>query len=327
MNKNYNDLIERYLYAVTKRMPAKQRDDVSQELRGLIDDMLTERCGDTTPTDKDLQLVLTELGTPQELYAKYDPDADKCLIGQPYYSTYKFVMKIVLAAVTVGILISSVILQIMEPQGIFEAIGTGIGMVYNSLLSAFAIVTLLFAFFYHKGVKLGETFNFDDLPPVPKKKQEISKWDSIFGIIISAVFMVVFLTVPQVFCCILQGEPVQMIPIFNVETVRAGWYFIVLFGLLGIGREIFKLMEGRYGNKVLVCTLVTNAASGVLSFLWLTNRDIMNPAFTSSVSQLFQGEEAFIIHMFENFQYFFLLVILLALVLDTVDTAVRTLKK
>lgn len=327
MSKTNNDLIERYLYAVTKRMPAKQRDDVSQELRSLIDDMLTERCGDLTPTDKDIRVVLTELGTPQELYAKYDEDADKCLIGQPYYSTYKFVMKIVLAAVTIGILISSIILQIMEPQGVFEAIGTGISMVYNSLLSAFAIVTLLFAFFYRKGIKLTENFNFDDLPPVPKKKQEISKWDSIFGIIISAVFMVVFLTVPQVFCCILQGDPVEMIPIFNLETIHAGWYFIVLFGLLGIGREIFKLMEGRHNKKVLICTLVTNAASGILSFLWLTNRSIMNPKFTSSVSLLFQGEAAFIIHMFENFQYFFLLVILLALVLDTVDTAARTFTK
>ena len=43
------DIIERYLYAATKRMPRKQRDDVSQELRGLIDDMLSEHCGGLTP--------------------------------------------------------------------------------------------------------------------------------------------------------------------------------------------------------------------------------------------------------------------------------------
>ena len=78
-----NDMIERYIYAVTKRMNPKVREDVSMELRGLIDDMLLERCGDETPTDKDVRVVLTELGTPQELYAKYDDDKDKGLIGQP----------------------------------------------------------------------------------------------------------------------------------------------------------------------------------------------------------------------------------------------------
>ena len=38
-----HDLIERYVYAATKRLPSKNREDVSMELRGLIDDMLTER--------------------------------------------------------------------------------------------------------------------------------------------------------------------------------------------------------------------------------------------------------------------------------------------
>ena len=90
-----NDLIERYLYAVTKRMNPKIREDVKNELSCLIEDMLMERCGDVVPTEKDIRVVLTELGTPQELYIKYSGDGDKCLIGQPYYSTYLFVMKIV----------------------------------------------------------------------------------------------------------------------------------------------------------------------------------------------------------------------------------------
>lgn len=105
-----HDLIERYIYAVTKRLPAKSREDISQELRGLIDDMLAERCGQRTPTDKDVRVVLTELGSPSELHAKYDEDADKCLIGQPYYSTYKFVLKIVLISVAVGMTVSNLIL-------------------------------------------------------------------------------------------------------------------------------------------------------------------------------------------------------------------------
>ena len=71
-----NDLIERYIYAVTKRLPKKIQEDVSQELRTLIDDMLMERCGDATPNEYDIKSVLTELGTPNELCEKYSPDTD-----------------------------------------------------------------------------------------------------------------------------------------------------------------------------------------------------------------------------------------------------------
>lgn len=59
-----NDLIERYIYAVTKRMPNKYKKDVSDELRTLIEDMLDERCGNLTKSEKDIQVVLTKLGTP-----------------------------------------------------------------------------------------------------------------------------------------------------------------------------------------------------------------------------------------------------------------------
>ena len=83
-----NDLIERYIYAVTKRLPQKVQKDISDELRTLIDDMLVERCGELVPEEKDIRVVLTELGTPEELYEKYNPDNKKCLIGSPYYSTY-----------------------------------------------------------------------------------------------------------------------------------------------------------------------------------------------------------------------------------------------
>lgn len=321
-----NDLVERYLYAVTKRMPKKQREDVSQELRGLIDDMLTERCGEVVPTEKDIRVVLTELGTPQELYSKYDEDADKCLIGQPYYSTYKFVLKIVLASVAIGVLISSLILQIMEPQVIWEALGTGLSMVYNSLLSAFAIVTLLFAFFYRKGIQITEPFNFDDLPPVPKKKQEISKLDSILGIGFDVVFLAFFLAAPQMLG-MYTFDTGEVIPIFNVTAIRGSWLIIVLFGALGIIRELVKLMEGRYNRKVLITTAAADVLSAGLAIWWLTDADMFNPAFTQSILAQVSNDGEIVIRIFEHFPQFFLGVMLFALALDLLYAIVKYFRK
>lgn len=319
-----NDLIERYVYAVTKRMSRKQRDDVARELRGLIDDMLLERCGEVTPSDKDIRVVLTELGTPQELYAKYDEDGDKCLIGQPYYCTYKFVMKVVLASVAVGATVARLILQILEPQVWYMALGEWLNLVWNGSFSAFSVVTLVFAFFQRKGVQLTDAFSFSDLPPVPKRTQEVSKWESVAGIVICVVFAVLFLFVPQVFCFVHEGKAISL---FDMEVIKRSWFIILGFSACGIVREAVQLLEGQYNKKVMVTAWVTNAVSALFAWWWLVGMDVMNPTFLSSLNVVLEDEGDIVMQMFANFDMFFLGVMLFALVLDTVDVTVRTLRK
>lgn len=321
-----HDLIERYIYAATKRLSRKQRDDVAQELRGLIDDMLNERCGEVTPTEKDIRVVLTELGTPQELSAQYDEDAKKCLIGQPYYSTYKFVLKIVLLAAAGGITIANLMLQMVEPQEWFAAITGWLVMVYNCLLAAFTIVTLLFAFFYHKGVQITEPFNFDNLPPVPKRTQEITKWECIAGIVFCVLFAVLFLVVPQILGIIIDVNG-QKISLFEVSALQGTWYIILAFSACGIIRESVQLVEGRYNKRVLTTSLISNVISAFLSIWWLTGFELIHPDFLANIPVLFEGENAIVINLFSNFQIFFLIVMLFALILDSIDVTVKTLRK
>lgn len=321
----YYDLIERYIYAATKRLPEKQREDVAQELRGLIDDMLTERCGGVTPTEKDIRIVLLELGTPQELAAQYDEDIKKCLIGQPYYNTYKFVLKVVLIAAAGGITMANVLLQLIEPQEWYVAIASWLAMVFNCLLAAFAIVTLLFAFFYHKGIRISESFNLDNLPPVPKKTQEIAKWECVAGIVFCVLFMILFLFVPQVFGFFIDRNGIR-IPMFDVSVLRSTWYIILPFAACGIIREIVQLMENRYCRRVMTVSLVTNSISAALGIWWLIGFDLINPEFLANIAAIFEGEN-FMISMFSNFQLFFLFVLLFALVLDTAEVIIKTLRK
>lgn len=319
-----NDLIERYIYAVTKRLSPKQRDDVARELRTLIDDMLTERCREVRPTEKDIRVVLTELGTPQELYAKYDENADKCLIGPPYYTTYKFVIKALISAAFVGVTIASLILSLLEPKDVFSAITSWFSSVWDVFVSGFTITTLAFAYCCHKRIPIGEPFNFDDLPPVPKKSQEISKWECIAGIFFSVLFMVLFIFTPEVFCVIHDGV---MVSLFNMEVVSQTWFIVLAFAACGIVREAVQLLEGRYNKKVMATALITNAVSAVLSIWWLTGFNLMNPVFLANMKEIFAGESNIVFTMFANFDLFFLGCMLFALILDSVDVTVRTLRK
>ena len=83
---NDNDLIERYLYAITRHLPSAQRSDEAEELRTLISDMLDERCGSLPPTAKHVRVVLTEPGTPGQLVRKSTCGEGEGLIGQPSYA-------------------------------------------------------------------------------------------------------------------------------------------------------------------------------------------------------------------------------------------------
>lgn len=333
-----NDLIERYIYAATKRLPGKIRADVSNELRTIIDDMLTERCGNTTPSEKDIKVILTELGTPQELYEQYNPDSDKCLIGSPYYSTYKYVLKIVLICAASGITLAAVISSLISGFGNTDFLTVNSFIIFfrdlfvrtfeivpSALVWAFAFVTILFAIFYHKNIKIDNTGNLDNLPSVPVKKEKISKAEPIVGIAISIAFMSVFLICPQIFSFGITKTN-TWIPIFNIDTIHSTWYIIVLFGILGIIRESVQLIEGRRNKKVMVTTIVTNVLSAVMTVIWLARDNILNRDFIDFVTSYFPDKGEAIPPVLSNFQLLFMGVILLALAIDTIDTVVKTYK-
>lgn len=321
-----NDLTERYIYAVTKKLPYKTREDVARELRTLIDDMLKERCKDVLPTEKDVKVVLTELGTPSELYEQYAGDGKRCLIGPNYYNTYLFVLKLVLICEIVGLTIATIISAVTNGQELvwYQALWQWLGMVLSGSISAFGFVTALFAFFEYKEISLDMNSGFDDLPPVPKKEETISKGESIFGIAISVFFLVVFLVCPEIFCCgVIDGK---MVPIFSTEVIRNTWYILFIFSALGITGEVIKLLDGKYTKRVMLTTVITNVLSGICTVWWLGNKEIVNAEFVIGVSALFEEESVFIANVFANFQYFFMGVILFALLLDTVITVAKWAK-
>ncbi len=304
-----NELIQRYIYAVTKNLSPALRKDVSKELETIISDMLEERCGET---EQDVLAVLAELGRPEELSEKYNPSKDKCLIGPPYYAQYKLVLKIVLACVAFGTTLASALAGAMDAKPLPQMLLTILTSVFSGALFGFTFVTILFAIFYHKGIELKTPGNFD-LPPVPKK--EIPRSQPILGIMFTILFVTVFLIIPQVFSAIFT-QTGQVIPVFSLQYLRETWYIILGYAALGIIRESVKLIDGRYSLRLMVTSIITNGLSFLLAVLWL-NKNIINPAFASQMTGMFQGDNAFIANIFANFHYIFLAVILFALVLET----------
>ena len=323
-----NDLIERYIYAVTKHMKTAMQKDVAKELETIIQDMLEERCEDVIPTEHDVKVILTELGTPAELASKYKGETQDCLIGQPYYSLYVYVLKIVTACVIGGMLLAQIMAAAISHTIWYIAVYQIISGILGGVLAGFAFVTLLFAFLYKKEIKIeGLSDGIDNLPPVPQKTNRISKADAIIGIIFSVIFTIIFLVCPQIIRIAFVKNGVGVYePLFNLEYIRQTWYLILAFGILGIVRDSVKFIDGSYTKRVMFVTIITNLIDGALTIIWLLNDKIMNPNFFEGIEQLFGENAEGISQVFIQFNKVFLAIIIFALGINCIETVIKALK-
>ncbi len=328
-----NELIDRYVYAVVRHLPLKLRADVEKELDSLISDMLEARCGAVLPTEKDIRVVLTELGPPEELAAKYSGDEAQALISGSYFLLYKLVLKIVLPIALVGIAFAS-ILSLFADGGLAERnpymllgkiIGQAVGGAVGGTMQAFAIITFVFAILERKKVTFDDGDFFARLPTVPKAEERIKIHEPIMGIAWCVLAAAVLLGFPQVIGA--WNKSVGWVPLLATQVVRSLWLPILLWFALGVVKEVVKLVDGRYTLRVGIVTGSANLLTiACVAVVFLQSR-ILNPAFLKHIDQFLVGEGgAEIAPLFAKINLLFLCIVLFALVLDTVTVAVKVRK-
>ncbi len=338
----YNELIERYVYAVSRQLPIKQRADIEKELTSIINDMLEERCGDVTPTEHDVNVVLAELGKPSELAAKYDPDGERSLIGPHYFRRYIQTMKLALPMVVLGMIIAAVLSILVEGidknmnivvNGVdFSWLGvilSWVGNIITSVITAAAFITFIFAIFEYKEVTLDED-DINKLPKVPEKSHRIKRSECIVGIVFSVIFMAIIMLAPEVICAANMSDDglINATPIFDTAVIRSLWPCFATIFVLGIGRECFGLVEGVYSMRYAVVTVIVNVLIAVGVVFAFGRSSVMNSEFLTSIDTIFKMEPdaEFLTVLFEKFNIFLVGVWLFALVLDTVEAIVKFIK-
>ncbi len=171
------DLIERYLYAVRRELPATVAWDVTRELRSLIDDRLQELDGDAADVPQVTKL-LKELGAPRKLARQYQPEQG--LIGPALYPLFMKVVRIVLAGAAGLALLTVGTSTAAGARGVagFLDFGTwlkAVAMYYQLVLSLFAYAVIVFALldrFASKPIAEDRTWDPRDLPEPPVHEDE-----------------------------------------------------------------------------------------------------------------------------------------------------------
>ena len=311
LSKDVNDLIERYIYAVTKKMSLKIRNDVADELKTLIYDTIDERYNDKEITLKDAKIVLMELGSPNKLYEKYDNSSDKCLIGQPYYDYYKDILKIVLICSIFGIVLSYIIN--IENQTVSKFFSD---IIFAAILS-FSFVTLIFIFMYKFNIRFIND-DIDKLPKLPNNNRKTNKYFSLLSILFAVIFLSLFILSPSIFSFNIDGK---FINLFNTDIIKSSYLFAVFFIVLLIFREIIKIVDNSYNIRNTILFIAINIFSAVISFIWFFNYNLVNEVFINSVIK--NASNNLILSIFGNFQMFCFFMILLALILDSIDKILK----
>ncbi len=286
-----NEMIERYVYAVVRRLPARQRADIRMEILGLADDMLHDRFPGQESEPDSVRAVLIELGHPAILASKYR-ESGNWLIGPEYIDTYRVVLKIVLSSIFAGMVIAMTFRSIVVmPSDLVKALVDFIASVTSAVIGGFAWVTVIFALVEHfaapaarkgrSGIEAAaKAWKPEDLPPVPQKKQIIRKSEPIVAILFSVLFLVLLNTSPQIFGVVysLNAAPV-IIPFFDLTHFAD--YLPLLNGIiiLGLLKESLKLLEGRYTVRLSFASVVLGAASLVMTVYILLDPSFWNPDF------------------------------------------------
>ncbi|WP_156920126.1 hypothetical protein [Brachyspira alvinipulli] len=314
-NKKIEDIIERYIYAVTKSMPYKIREDVSNEIRTLIDDIIKERFSNSSYEIKDIKNILMEIGNPYELAHKYDTDYNKCLIEYPYYIYYKLILKIVLSSTLLGVIVSSII-NIFINNEYLNLINI-VSDICTSMLLAFSFVTLIFLFISKRNINISNLIDFDNLPKPPNEKANIYK--SIITIAASIIFLLLLLLSPKIFSFKINNEYLEF---FNTDIINKSFLFPVVFILMLVSREIIKLIGNRYNRKTVSLFIGIDIVSAIAASLWLLLYDIINIDFTNALIKL-AAVNSISFKIFNNFQPFCLICILFALLLDSIYIIIK----
>ncbi|MFD2044174.1 hypothetical protein ACFSTA_09790 [Ornithinibacillus salinisoli] len=334
------EIIDRYIYAVTQRLPQNQRKDISVELRGLIEDMVEERKNGNENTEEIIEEVLIELGSPRELAQKYR-GTKRYLIGPEIFDAYLCVLKIVLIALSASMGIVFMIRTILNPIAILDHfIDTIVTSIVTSFPSAFAWVTLIFVMVEisgnvkEKNIKLDKDWVPSDLSPIPDPKREIKLVEPILGIVFFVFIMALFLFSNDYFGLYIfnNSEFSSVIPFLNIDSFSYHLPFILLILGLSILKEVLKLIIGKWDLKLVLFTLCINIISIIAVLFMITGETFWNPNFMAELTQAgwvtVGSDEYYVVEqIWTNTTLCIVIFLLIGLVVDVISGVIKSRKK
>ncbi|MBN1121157.1 MAG: hypothetical protein JXJ17_08765 [Anaerolineae bacterium] len=264
------DLLERYITEVGRYLPRKGREDVKNELRSTLEDMLDERVVEGKPTEADVEALLREYGSPQKVAASYG--SEQYVIGPDLYPFFVMVTKFGLMGITIALVIAFTVGLFGSTMGLADlglAVLGLVGQLFTAALSFLGSVLIVMMILQRYGIK----------PEIGEKDKEwhprsLPAVDDPFRfsqaeMIISIVFTGLWILILNYFW--MQGGIVVSVTLPLQATVIAvpPVYFIVLIviALLQIAVQVVVMRQGGWTIPTRAARLMFELASFYVSYL------------------------------------------------------------
>lgn len=284
-------LTDRYVHEVVRRIPADQREDVANELRGTIADTVEAR--DPADPDGAERAVLTEMGDPIRLAARY-AGRPLALIGPEFYPAYIRLLVVLLSTVLPVVTALVVVLDVLDNNDIGSAIGAGIGTVLTVGGQMIAWLTVVFAALDRIRARGDVAIATDRWTPdsLPKHRPPDRKgvhacaalvWDVLL------IGLIVWQHTAQPYRAGGTGERLAVLD----PALWSGWIWPILLGLAG--SALFELLRvvGRGWTVPLATGYAVAQAVFALPLAWILYQEkFFNPDFLALVNGAWTAPDA-----------------------------------
>ena len=296
MEKSNNNLVERYVYDVARRLPEKDREDVKKELRANIYDMLPEGAGEDA-----VKKVLYDLGSPASLAEKYRTHP-RYLISPAYFDEYLAALKWILPLVGVLVMLIGFAVGAFDaakttgesmPLVISGILSKGFSMGVSAAFQALVWTTIGFVIAEHGGAKKQKSgehgWKVEELPEVQNPKAGIPLSEGIAELVLSVVFSIfalLFCTGRLPFAMMFSQGDMVFYNIFSQSFLNMLVPFILVSLLLSMVQAVAKIKDRSW--SVFVCTAVVIKKLVDMAFtLYLINQpNMLSAEFHSFLTQV-----------------------------------------
>jgi len=277
-------LIERYVYDVTRRLAENDRTEVAKELESNIIDMLPEN-----PTEQQIVETLTELGDPRVMAEQYR-GKPRYLISPAVFDMYIQTLKLVVPIVA-GVLaclgIISTLFNMDITFSLAKLIGNAFGMAFSGALQAVIWITIGFAVYDFLEIKKDWTIaKLPEIIKIPEnKKHRISRAESIATIIMTIFFTTLYIAMVlrnEWFFVFISRDNQIFIP-FSEDALHRSIPYIIIACILGVTVGLFQLFYARWTWPLFaINTVYAIIWMGIVIYI-INWPDLINPGFKSAI--------------------------------------------
>ncbi len=312
---NTQSLSERYVHAVVRSLPERNRADVADELRGLLADEVDARIASgLTPEHAEREAVVA-LGDPARLAASY-ADRPLHLIGPRRFLQWSRLLRLLLVIVPTCAAGGIILAKLLEGAPVGEIALETFGVLFAVVVHLCFWVTLVFALLerYAPETELAEPWTPDELPVTQPDRTSLG-WAAVSGAAWLAV-VVTAVVLQQVLQPVVTADGGRA-PVLD-PALWSWWlpyFFIVWLAEVALAVVAYRRRQWGIGEAVVNIVL---AAAFAIPFIVLVAREQL--ASTELITVLVDLTDASIPGILGSM---LIVIAIIAALWDAVDGVVR----